>query len=217
MALFRRIAPLTKCFSTSKMLAPTSFLAKTTPSYFNACITTSISRWMFQACSSPASSASFHTSRPAQGLEEFFTNQEPQRVGRAWRAAELNLKSFEDLHKLWFVLLKEKNMLYTYKERSRQRGMKMSMPERMHKVQLSMARLKTVVRMRSLKFKCLRDEGYDVYRTGIRDERRRLRQHKAYLRNKKTPPPPLRNLGMRNIRKKVAFRGWKPRVVQSES
>jgi large subunit ribosomal protein L47 len=74
-------------------------------------------------------------------------------VGRAWRASELRLKSFEDLHGLWFVLLKERNMLETERSKAKKANTQMMNPARLKKVRASMARLKTVLNERSREYK----------------------------------------------------------------
>jgi len=96
-----------------------------------------------------------------RGVEEFIGAEPvlaqaqgaPVETGDAWTASQLRLKSYADLHKLWFVLLKEKNKLLTERHRARALNLRMASPERLHKVKLSMARLKTVVGERSLQHK----------------------------------------------------------------
>lgn len=43
-------------------------------------------------------------------------------IGRAWRPTELRLKGFEDLHTLWYLALRERNLLATQKEEARRMG-----------------------------------------------------------------------------------------------
>ena len=62
------------------------------------------------------------------------------------------MKSFEDLHKLWYVLLKEKNLLLTEKYDCESRNVVMPHPERLHKVKLSMKRLKGVLAERKAEY-----------------------------------------------------------------
>ncbi|CAB3987271.1 39S ribosomal L47, mitochondrial [Paramuricea clavata] len=95
-----------------------------------------------------------HTTRTGFSIEEFFppgvleTQQplpEEVKSGRSWRAAELRQKSNEDLHKLWYVLLKERNMLLTVQAEARRQEVVMPSPQRFHKVKKSMAMIKVVL------------------------------------------------------------------------
>ena len=97
------------------------------------------------------------TFRTRLDLSEFFETQRnlgemKVRVGREWRTDELRLKSNEDLHKLWFVLLKEKNMLLTMEHAYKEEYVAMPNPERIDKVEMSMENLEEVVRERNRAF-----------------------------------------------------------------
>lgn len=54
--------------------------------------------------------------------------------GRAWNLDELRIKSNSDLHKLWFVLLKERNMLLTMELECNEKMELFPSPERLDKV-----------------------------------------------------------------------------------
>ncbi len=63
-----------------------------------------------------------------------------------WRLVQ----SFEDLHKLWFVLVKERNVLHTEKHIMRQADRRFVAPGRLKQVKLSMNRVKQVLGERQL-------------------------------------------------------------------
>ncbi|KAI1891588.1 hypothetical protein AGOR_G00145330 [Albula goreensis] len=96
---------------------------------------------------------SLHTSQSRMGLNEFFDLPEnwgepTVKSGAPWTAKQLRTKSNEDLHKLWYVLLKEKNMLLTIEQEAKRQRLSMPSPERLKKVERSMIRLDTVVKER---------------------------------------------------------------------
>uniref|UniRef100_A0A069DY66 Large ribosomal subunit protein uL29m n=1 Tax=Panstrongylus megistus TaxID=65343 RepID=A0A069DY66_9HEMI len=109
-----------------------------------------------------------HTSGTHLGLMEFFDDKENWtvneiRVGRAWKKEELRIKSNQDLHKLWFVLLKERNMLLTMEHEYNEKLELFPSPERIDKVKESMINLEEVVRERN--------KAYYMLETGETGER----------------------------------------------
>ncbi|RHY06401.1 hypothetical protein DYB25_003449 [Aphanomyces astaci] len=73
----------------------------------------------------------------------------PPVVGGDWKAWMLRNKSTDDLHKLWYVLLKERNALLTEQAECHTKNMVFPNPFRKSKVRKSMARIKLVLHERS--------------------------------------------------------------------
>ncbi|XP_018410393.1 PREDICTED: 39S ribosomal protein L47, mitochondrial [Nanorana parkeri] len=104
--------------------------------------------------------ASFHSSAARRGLEEFFDDpknwgEKTVKSGDAWTIYQLRGKSSEDLHKLWYVLLKEKNMLLTLEQESKRQRVAMPSSNRLYKVTKSMENLDKVVTERETALRLL--------------------------------------------------------------
>ncbi|KAI9552084.1 hypothetical protein GHT06_022421 [Daphnia sinensis] len=103
----------------------------------------------------PANSTSFHTtSFKSSNLMQFFDDPKnfgasEVKSGRSWTVDELRIKSNIDLQKLWFVLLKERNMLLTMEYNCREACRLFPSPERIDKIQDSMTRLEQVIHERN--------------------------------------------------------------------
>ncbi|XP_073147803.1 uncharacterized protein [Henckelia pumila] len=114
-------------------------------------------RTLYAAAKSEASAAAAASSKFSHNpLEEFFEvdrnpeDDKPVVCGRSWKASELRLKSWDDLNKLWYVLLKEKNMLMTQRQMLHAQNLRFPNPERIPKVRKSMCRIKHVLTERAI-------------------------------------------------------------------
>nr|CAD7441281.1 unnamed protein product [Timema bartmani] len=109
---------------------------------------------MFRALIPLSAHREIHLSHSNRDLMDFFDdkknwNANEVKVGRSWKLEELRIKSNGDLHKLWFVLLKEKNMLLTMEHTCKEKVRLFPNPERIDKVEESMENLEQVVRERN--------------------------------------------------------------------
>lgn len=78
-----------------------------------------------------------------------FDGKALESAGRKWKIQELRRKSFEDLHKLYFSLYKERNMLLSHQRVAEMMRGSMKHPERLVKVRKSLARIKRVLSERT--------------------------------------------------------------------
>jgi len=79
--------------------------------------------------------------------------------GRRWSAAEIRLKSDADLQKLWVVLMRERNMLYSVKMLHDKRKTSMPHPDRLHKARKGMTMIKRVLGERDRQADGARERG----------------------------------------------------------
>lgn len=119
----------------------------------------------------PIVQRTLHVTTVNRDLNEFFDNPKNYgakmiRVGRQWSKDELRLKSNSDLHKLWYILYKERNMLMTMGHAYHEAAEPMPNPERLDKVEESMENLEYVVRERN--------RAYYELETGENGERERI-------------------------------------------
>ncbi|XVF09237.1 hypothetical protein REPUB_Repub07fG0074900 [Reevesia pubescens] len=108
-----------------------------------------------ESSASATAAASAAASANPNPLEQFFEadrnpDDEKPVYGRSWKASELRLKSWDDLNKLWYVLLKEKNMLMTQRQMLHAQNLRFPNPERIPKVRKSMCRIKQVLTERAI-------------------------------------------------------------------
>ncbi|KAJ9126053.1 hypothetical protein QFC24_002325 [Naganishia onofrii] len=86
-------------------------------------------------------------------VEPIFGDETNLSSGRSWTAKELREKSFADLHTLWYILLRERNVLATQREERRRLGIQMDrelLTKRAFRCRKSMARIKYVLNERRL-------------------------------------------------------------------
>lgn len=115
-------------------------------------------------------SRAFSISTPSSSLMDFFDDQnnwdkDEIKSGRPWKVEELRIKNNADLHKLWYILLREVNALLTMEEEYRRVQKHFPAPDRLDKCEESMENIMVVVRERN--------EAYHMLETGHKGEAKR--------------------------------------------
>jgi large subunit ribosomal protein L47 len=147
--------------------------------------------------------------RCTRGIERFWAGGQidhkatPEAVtantsaGDAWPAVLLRMKSFDDLHKLWHVLLQEKNFLLTERQHAKAYRTHWKGHGRLKKVKLSMKRILTVLSRRVIHQQTIRAkeilekqtvrEGLETRRFELEEQIKELKHRIEGMRNSESP------------------------------
>ncbi len=88
---------------------------------------------------------------PVTNINEIVLNKITRKTGRSWRVNDLRIKSDSDIHKLWYVLLKEKLALQSEEYKLAQNTqISKKITTDLNKVKTSMRRVKSIVTEREL-------------------------------------------------------------------
>ncbi|KAJ3234678.1 39S ribosomal protein L47, mitochondrial [Chytriomyces hyalinus] len=94
-----------------------------------------------------------------KGLLDFFDSEKgwywsenDPKTGRGWTCAELRTKSFEDLHKLWWICIKEQNKLLSQKDEARMFKVIFPNSVRLQQVRVTMRGIRMVVQERRVAY-----------------------------------------------------------------
>mmetsp|Transcript_120144 Transcript_120144/g.340020 ORF Transcript_120144/g.340020 Transcript_120144/m.340020 type:complete len:231 (+) Transcript_120144:55-747(+) len=167
--------------------------------------------------------AGFAARLPRRGIEEFWVGgtRDPAlnagekmakaQSGDPWPAVLLRLKSFEDLHKLWYVCLKEKNFLMAEQHEARQQRIRWKHHGRLKKVKLGMKRILTVLSRREIHQQALRSKDIlakQEKREELETQRFQLEEAMRVLRHKINRSEP---------RDSLASTAWKATMQKYEA
>merc|ERR1712083_1107094 len=123
----------------------------------------------------------------------------------------LRQKSFEDMHKLWYVCLKEKNFLLAEQHQARQQQVRWRHHGRLKKVKMSMKRILTVLTRREIHQQALRAKEI----LAKQDEREQLETQRFHLEESmKVLQHKVRQAGPRDS---IASGAWKATLQKYEA
>ncbi|KAI8620189.1 mitochondrial 39-S ribosomal protein L47 (MRP-L47)-domain-containing protein [Chytriomyces sp. MP71] len=99
------------------------------------------------------------TGSGGKGLLDFFDSEKgwywsesDPKTGRGWTCAELRTKSFDDLHRLWWICIKEQNKLLSQRDEARMFKVIFPNGQRLQQVRITMRGIRLVVQERRIAY-----------------------------------------------------------------